>query len=217
MSSKHRKMPRKVKLFFGILYSRKHLLQLENALNVLKKRYGKFENVSDDYVFSNITDYYDEELGPNLRKRIYVCSKMVDPEKIVDIKLFTNNLEDKLALRQTPLKRTVNIDAGYFNINNLVLVTTKNFTHRIYLRKGIYAELTLMFKKHGIHELEWTYPDFRQEILKKFFISERTKLLEEYKRKKRFKKPKKLKTSKKLKISLTEKLKRQKTRSKRHR
>jgi hypothetical protein len=177
MSSMNIKKPKKVKLFFGILYSRKHLLQLENALNVLKKKYGTFESISDDYVFSSITDYYDEELGPNLRKRIYVCSKTIDPEKIVDIKLFTNSLEDKLALKHKPLKRAVNVDAGYFSINNLVLVTTKNFAHRIYLKKGIYAELTLIFKKHGIHELEWTYPDFRQDMLKNFFIIERAKLL----------------------------------------
>jgi hypothetical protein len=91
-----------------------------------------------------------------------------------DIKLFTNKIEDSLMLGN---RRTINIDPGYISITNVVLLSTKNFTHRIYLRKSIYAELTLIFKKDHIQEFEWTYPDFRLDIVKKFLLDERVKLL----------------------------------------
>lgn len=174
MSAKKILKPEKVKLFFGILYAKKNKKILDKAIVLLKKNYGIFSSTSNEYNFSKITHYYDEELGRNLFKRIYLCEKLIDRERIVDIKIYTIKMEEQFSING---KRTINIDPGYFSINNIVLVTTKNFTHRIYLREGIYAELTLMFRKHDIHELEWSYPDFKSATVKAFFIEQRAKLL----------------------------------------
>ncbi|MDP2953277.1 MAG: DUF4416 family protein, partial [Chloroflexota bacterium] len=40
--------------------------------------------------------------------------------------------------------------------------TTKDRGHRIYLSEGIYAEVTLVWKRgEGFQPEEWTYPDYR--------------------------------------------------------
>jgi hypothetical protein len=70
----------------------------------------------------------------------------------------------------------VNIDPGIITLNNLQLLTTKNFAHRIYLGEGIYCELTMLFSKSGVRYLEWTYPDYKTKEAEEFFIESRKKL-----------------------------------------
>jgi len=176
MSSKNIKKPLKVRLFIGILYSDNSKSVLDDVLKILIEKYGPLCRTSDEYSFSSITKYYDSELGSGLKKRIYFFEKLIAPGDIVDIKLFCNKLEDKHRIINS---RTFNIDPGYLSMHNVVLVSTKNFTHRIYLDKNIYAEITLIFKKEGPHELEWTYPDFRLTNIKNLFVEERKKLLNE--------------------------------------
>ncbi|HIC91403.1 MAG TPA: DUF4416 family protein, partial [Syntrophaceae bacterium] len=72
-------------------------------------------------------------------------------------KLYTNSIEKHFCIDH---KRRVNIDPGYITPERLVLATGKNYSHRIYLRDGIYADLTLIFKKGSFRPLEWTYPDY---------------------------------------------------------
>ena len=36
----------------------------------------------------------------------------------------------------------------------------KNFSHRIYLGRGVYGEVTLMFRKGRWEALPWTFPDY---------------------------------------------------------
>ena len=54
---------------------------------------------------------------------------------------------------------------------HFVLSTGKGYAHRPYLGKGVYADLTLIYKDKRFNELEWTYPDYKtetiQDILKK--------------------------------------------------
>jgi hypothetical protein len=42
----------------------------------------------------------------------------------------------------------------------MVLATTKDYSHRIYLGQGIYAEVTLRYRRGAFHPWEWTYPDY---------------------------------------------------------
>ncbi|MCX7965305.1 MAG: DUF4416 family protein, partial [Syntrophorhabdaceae bacterium] len=103
------------------------------------------------------TDYYEEEMGSELH-RIFILFKSLMPrESLVSIKLTTNNIEKELSIQG---KRQVNIDPGYISLENVVLATTKNYTHRIYLGDGIYGDLTLIYKKGTYNALEWTYPDY---------------------------------------------------------
>ena len=97
-------------------------------------------------------------MGSPLKRQFISFEKPISPEKITDIKLFTNSIEEKLCVHK---KRRINIDPGYMSDSKLVLATTKEHFHRIYLNKGIYAEVTLYWRKGSFQPFEWTYPDYR--------------------------------------------------------
>jgi hypothetical protein len=82
-------------------------------------------------------------------------------QQLVDIKPITNRVEKQFLDPQGG--RRINIDPGLLSMENLVLATGKNFTHRIYLQKGIFAEVTLLFQKGKFVTLPWTYPDYASE------------------------------------------------------
>ena len=105
------------------------------------------------------TTYYDNEMGRGIRRQTAGFLNLVAPESLPDIKLRTNEIETSL-LRDG--KRQVNIDPGLLSPERFVLATGKNFTHRVYLRDGIYADLTLIYQKGAYRPLPWTYPDYRE-------------------------------------------------------
>jgi hypothetical protein len=98
----------------------------------------------------------------------------VRPQDIVEIKWKTNDLENK---ESQGGKRKINIDPGYVALERLVLTTGKNYTHRIYLSRGIYADLTLIFQRGGFSPLAWTYKDYGDPEIIDYFneIRERYK------------------------------------------
>lgn len=73
------------------------------------------------------------------------------------IKLFTNEMELEWASAD---RRRINLDPGYLLPSRFVLATGKNFAHRIYIGRSIYADLTLIYEKGRFHTLPWTYPDY---------------------------------------------------------
>ena len=97
-------------------------------------------------------------MGDNLFRKLISFEKLIKPETLSDIKLFTNSIENEHLAEGG--KRIVNIDPGYISLEKLVLATGKNFAHRIYLRNGIYADLTLVYKNGDFQPLEWTFPDY---------------------------------------------------------
>ncbi len=72
-------------------------------------------------------------------------------------------------------RRTVNIDPGILSLERFVLATGKNFTHRIYLGQGIYADLTLIYHRGAFQTLPWTYPDYADAPLQRFLLAVRAK------------------------------------------
>jgi hypothetical protein len=96
-------------------------------------------------------------MGTDLVRRFLSMEKLIKPETLPDIKLMTNNIEDKFSAED---KREVNIDPGYLSKANLILATGKGFSHRPYLRDGIYADLTLIYQDKKFCSLPWTYPDY---------------------------------------------------------
>ncbi|MDI6655624.1 MAG: DUF4416 family protein, partial [Candidatus Hydrothermarchaeota archaeon] len=71
----------------------------------------------------------------------------------------------------------VNIDPGYVTALNLILATKKESQHRIYLRSGVFAEVTLAFKKNGCIYFGWTYPDYKTKLACEFLLKVRKELL----------------------------------------
>jgi hypothetical protein len=112
------------------------------------------------------TDYYDKEMGAQLKRRFVSFEDFIRPESLPDVKLRTNDLELK---NESKNRRIVNIDPGYVSHAHLILATGKGFTHRPYLRDGIYADLTLMFRNKEFHPLPWTYPDYADEKTRGIF------------------------------------------------
>jgi hypothetical protein len=156
--------PDKVKLFCGFLGRDPELI--EQAVRLLEKKFGPEDTRSELMDFS-WTDYYTEEMGPGLKRLFVSFRKLIDRERIADIKHFTNRLEGKLS--QDPEKRGINIDPGFLGLPNVCLATTKDHQHRVYIGKGIFLENTLRFMNGKFMDWEWTYPDYRSENYKAWF------------------------------------------------
>ena len=109
------------------------------------------------------TDHYQKEMGVNLKRQFISFQRLAKPECLIKVKCFVTRLERKLSLGSTKSKRQINIDPGYISAGKLVLATNKNHQHRIYLGKGIYAEVTLCFTKGHLRPYRWTYQDYRTE------------------------------------------------------
>ena len=106
------------------------------------------------------SDYYEKEMGKGLSRYFLLFAPLGLREELPEIKLRTNEIEMFYAPQGS---RTVNIDPGYIALEQVVLATTKGYAHRLYLGKGIYGDLTLMFENGSYHCLSWTYPDYRSE------------------------------------------------------
>lgn len=141
----------------------------EAAGERLEKEFGPIDIESETWPFE-FTSYYEAEMGPGLLRRIYSFKDLIDPGTIVAIKHATNRIEKELSaqLQQAP-PRPVNLDPGYVSAGKLVLATTKDHAHRLYLGEGIYAECTLRWHKGAFEPWPWTYPDYRTEHYREFF------------------------------------------------
>ncbi len=144
-----------VKLIAGFIF--KETPVFEKAKLDLKRHFGGFDLESGILSFYH-TDYYQEEMGEGL-KRVFVSFKrLIYPLDLPQIKVLTNKIEDKFSREG---KRGVNIDPGYLDLAKLVLASTKDFNHRLYLGKGIFGEITLFYTEKTFKPREWTYPDYR--------------------------------------------------------
>ncbi|MDP8259666.1 MAG: DUF4416 family protein [Candidatus Gygaella obscura] len=148
-------LPGKVKLIIGLIAKDEDLFN--KAFFYLEKKLSRIDFKSDILKFKT-TNYYQSEIGKNLKRVFISFSKLITQNSLADIKLTTCRLETRLSKDK---KRVINIDPGYLALSKLVLATTKDFSHRIYINKGIYEEITLIFTKDTFTELPWTYPDYR--------------------------------------------------------
>ncbi len=161
------KKPKPVRLFVGMIT--RHPELFTSATSILKKRFGKIYRESEIFPFE-FTNYYTTEMGEGLLRKFVSFEKKISPDSLAKIKLYTNKIEKRFAVNG---KRQINIDPGIITPAQVVLASTKEFSHRIYLMAGIYAEVTLIFKKGRFEPLPWTYPDYRTQKYLSFFHSVR--------------------------------------------
>lgn len=147
----------KVKLISSLFSNQGALI--DAGIKEMEERFGPVDWASEMMPFDR-TRYYEREMGWPLYRRFISFVRLIMPESIADIKLITNELEKAHLDKE---KRTINIDPGYVTLERLVLATGKNYTHRLYLTKGIYADLTLIFHDGTFKPLSWTYPDYAEE------------------------------------------------------
>ncbi|HNT29378.1 MAG TPA: DUF4416 family protein [bacterium] len=167
-----------VKLFIGVLTSSSDLLP--DIRQELQISFGSIEAQSTVWDFT-YTDYYADEMGTNLQRTFFSFSDLFAPYELAQIKRQTNELEQFLADRHATqtTQRPVNLDPGYLEASKLVLASTKNFSHRICIGDGIYAELTLQYRKGVFTPLPWSYPDYQSEQYQDFFSQVRVRYLEQ--------------------------------------
>ena len=141
------------------------------VVKTLAEKFGPLDMASSWFPF-NFTDYYIDEMGAPLFRRLIAFKQLIRQTALSDIKLFANDLEKEYSING---KRTVNIDPGYLLQERFVLATGKNYSHRIYIGKGIYADLTLIYTKRRFETLPWTYPDYATENIMNFLDRVRNK------------------------------------------
>jgi hypothetical protein len=161
-----------VKLFFALMAGSETLLK--QAEERLETEFGPVDLRDDTFSFDPLTSYYASEFGEGLLKRIVAVEPLVAPERLVDIKIRTNEMELEFAAEPPPDGkpcRQINLDPGYLNQAKVVLATTKDRNHRLYVARGIFEEVTLCYQRvpatYTVNP--WTYPDYRMPERLAFF------------------------------------------------
>ncbi len=159
------------KLVVGLLLQHRHLVgELSIELSSL---FGDIDMISAWMPF-DYTSYYESEMGTPLYRRVLAFDNLIQQNDLAAIKLATNHIERKFSNNG---KRRVNIDPGYMLHERFVLASGKNFSHRIYLGDGIYADLTLLYAKGQFQKLPWTYPDYADRPMLKILEQVRSKYI----------------------------------------
>jgi hypothetical protein len=150
---------------------------IENALSALEPGFGAVDLSSRTFPFTH-SDYYRNEMGEGLLKRFCSFHRLVDPAELVNLKLRAI-AHERQSLVEGTLNRTVNVDPGYLDKTKLVLTTTKNAYHRIYLGSGVYGDVELVYRSGGFTCLEWTFSDYKDGLAAEFFWQVRERYLEQ--------------------------------------
>ena len=156
-----------VKYFVGALYSSEALL--EKSVRLLSGRFSPIDLVSHSFPFDN-TDYYDTEMGTPIFRKFFSFSDLISPGFLAEAKLITNDIEDSLTVEN---KRKVNLDIGYMDYDKVVLGSAKYGIHKVYLDKGIYADMALHYEKGNYSPYLWAFMDFKFPDYYPFFLKMR--------------------------------------------
>lgn len=160
--------PKKVLLFIATLFKDEEAYY--QARNILTEKFGQIllESAPRQWDYSQ---YYTPELGSPILRRFMFFKNLISEGDIATIKLQTNQIEEVLSKNE---KRTINLDPGYIGLAKVVLATTKDYSHRIYIKNGIYAEVTLIFRNKSFQPHINTYRDYADHCYIKLFNFIRT-------------------------------------------
>lgn len=159
--------PPKALLFTGILYSNDDYYL--RSLQLLSSQFGEIAMQSPPINW-DFSGYYKDELGGNILRRFIFFKNLIEQDNISNIKIITNGIEDQLS---SDNRRNINIDPGYLTLAKIVLASTKDYSHRIYIKDGIYAEITLIFRKDYFVPHINTYKDYQDERYLEIFMQAR--------------------------------------------
>lgn len=163
-----------VKLVVGVLACDEAALRESHG--PLAAAYGPADLVSEVYPF-DMTDYYADQTGAHILRQFLAFENLIDPGRLAAIKHETNRMEQNLAKQlKMPLPRPVNLDPGFVEPSKLVLASTKNFAHRIYIGGGMYAEVTMTYNKGRWETFAFTFPDYKSGRYDAFFTAVRQRV-----------------------------------------
>jgi hypothetical protein len=147
----------------------RHGEALDWARERAEAAWGPVALTSERFAF-DATDYYEASMGPGILKCFFAFERLIDPGEIVERKLATNAWEAKYAGSSDHVEpRPLNLDPGYLTPAKLVLASTKDHAHRLYLSRGIFAEVTLYYKHRSWQSRDWTFPDYQRADYQQFF------------------------------------------------
>jgi len=146
-----------VKLICGFIF--RETQALDKARAILERKFGPIDFTSVTLPFKH-TNYYEKEFGKELKRNFIAFKKLIPAGSLARIKITANAIENKLSRKKM---RLINIDPGYLDLAKLVLASTKDYVHRIYLNSGIFAEITLFYADKTFKPWPWTYPDYKTE------------------------------------------------------
>jgi hypothetical protein len=159
--------PEKALLFIGTLFFNEDYYV--EARQSLERIFGEIV-METPAIRWDFSDYYKDELGEPIYRRFMFFKNLMEQENLSTIKLTTNEVEKNLS---SDGKRNINLDPGYLTPAKIVLASTKDYSHRIYLKDGIYAEVTLIFKKGQFIPHINTYKDYQDEKYLRIFMMAR--------------------------------------------
>ncbi len=167
--------PRPAKYFVGLLSCD---IQLLNSVETdLTAILGAIDCRSETLPW-NVSRFYEKEMGSGLLRRFVSFCQLASPANLVEIKLQTQRVEEKYrTLEQNG--RKVNVDPGYLEAGKVVLASTKNAGHRIYLQSGIYGEVALVYYGGAFQACAHTYPDYLWAETRSFLTSLRSVYLDQ--------------------------------------
>ncbi|QGJ70927.1 DUF4416 domain-containing protein [Planctomycetales bacterium 10988] len=146
----------------------------------LEDTYGTITIESKPFIFVE-TSYYEHSMGSNLQKLLWALPKTMRSEELVERKHQSNAWEEEYREQADHQEaRPLNLDPGYVTLGKLVLASTKDHAHRIYMREGIYAEVTLHLRQGVWTSWPWTYPDYQRKEVHDFLTESRQWLRKSY-------------------------------------
>jgi hypothetical protein len=165
---------RQVPVLLVIAAFSRHAGALTWGRQQLEEAFGPVTLAGPVYAFHQ-TDYYEKTMGPGLQKQLLVFRDLVAEGDLADLKLRTCALEQELAQAGTyPEPRPLNLDPGVLSLVKFLLASTKDRAHRVYLRDGIFAEVTLYFRAGVFEPWPWTYADYCQPSVLRFLEQARS-------------------------------------------
>lgn len=163
------KSPSPAALFVAVLFA--PTVSYDDVRAEVTREFGDILEASPVFPF-NYSEYYSAEMGGNLQKVFFLLARLIDPAALVDWKLHAQEVEARYTANA---QRQINFDPGCLDASKLVLATTKNYDHRIYLGRGIYGDVQLRYRLQKFHFNEWTYPDYRDPEHFTFFEKARAR------------------------------------------
>ena len=154
-----------MQLFIALLT--RDLPIMEEVERRLVSEYGKVEDRTDIFLFTS--GPFKREMGEDLKKQVLCFSKLIQVETLPEVKKFTNDLEWEYREHDPRPRRLINLDPGYLTLSQVLLASTRNYPHHVYLRDGVYGELLLRYHRGALRNFPWTYPDFRSHVVHTFF------------------------------------------------
>ncbi len=146
---------KKAILLFALMWQKEEFLK--RAENILTDTYGKKVIETEPFELS-YSRYYEKEMGEGLKKKFIALDTLIQKDTLIDIKIKCMQIEDSFRIKGN---RTVNIDPLYLDDYQVVVASKKDKGSRIYLGKGVFAELELLYHHGSFQPLIWTYLDYK--------------------------------------------------------